>query len=174
MLIKNATAEVHSARRRHQRDLAERSRIRKLVGEIDQIIEACEETHLQGIKECPPDLKERARETLGRAGRVVARAGDADFAGAYYVKPNFVGRGAHVANAGYFVPARHRGEGIGRELVEHSLEEAKRLGFDAMQFNLVFESNPARALYERLGFAAIGRIPAAIEGEDAIIYWRPL
>jgi hypothetical protein len=76
MLIKNATAEVHSARRRHQRDLAERSRIRKLVGEIDQIIEACEETHLQGIKECPPDLKERARETLGRAGRVVARAGD--------------------------------------------------------------------------------------------------
>jgi hypothetical protein len=76
MLIKNATAEVHSARRRHQRDLAERNRIRTLVGEIDQIIEACEETHLQGIKECPPDLKERARETLGRAGRVVAKAGD--------------------------------------------------------------------------------------------------
>ena len=34
-------------------------------------------------------------------------------------------------------------------------------------FNLVFESNPARAMYERLGFEEVGRIPDAIDGEDA-------
>jgi ribosomal protein S18 acetylase RimI-like enzyme len=43
-----------------------------------------------------------------------------------------------------------------------------------MQFNLVFTSNPARALYERLGFAEIGRVPSAIDGEDAVMYWRSL
>ncbi|HSZ35684.1 MAG TPA: GNAT family N-acetyltransferase, partial [Acidimicrobiales bacterium] len=56
--------------------------------------------------------------------------------GAYYIKPNFVGRGAHIANAGYFVLAAYRGTGVGRTLVEHSMLEARRLGFDALQFNL--------------------------------------
>jgi GNAT superfamily N-acetyltransferase len=94
--------------------------------------------------------------------------------GAYYIKPNFVGRAAHIANAGYFVLAPYRGTGVGRALVEHSLREARRLGFDAMQFNLVFETNQARSLYDRLGFKEVGRIPDAVEGEDALIYWRSL
>jgi ribosomal protein S18 acetylase RimI-like enzyme len=59
-------------------------------------------------------------------------------------------------------------------LVEHSLREARRLGFDAMMFNLVFESNPARAMYHQLGFEELGRIPGAVEGENAVIYWRSL
>jgi GNAT superfamily N-acetyltransferase len=94
--------------------------------------------------------------------------------GAYYIKPNFVGRAAHIANAGYFVLAPYRGTGVGRTLMEHSLREARRLGFDAMMFNLVFASNPARAMYSRLGFDEVGRIPDAVEGEDAVIYWRSL
>ena len=94
--------------------------------------------------------------------------------GAYYLKPNYVGRAAHIANAGYFVLAPYRSTGVGRTLVEHSLREARRLGFDAMQFNLVFESNPARAMYGRLGFEEVGRIPHAVDGEDALIYWRSL
>ena len=95
-------------------------------------------------------------------------------AGAYYIKPNFVGRAAHIANAGYFVVDGHRGQGLGRKLVEHSLEQARHLGFDAMQFNLVFASNPARSLYRSLGFQEIGRIPDAGDGEDAFICWRSL
>jgi GNAT superfamily N-acetyltransferase len=94
--------------------------------------------------------------------------------GAYYIKPNFVGRAAHIANAGYFVLAAYRGTGVGRSLVEHSMLEARRLGFDALQFNLVFESNPVRTMYERLGFSEIGRVPKAVDGEDALIYWRSL
>jgi len=94
--------------------------------------------------------------------------------GAYYLKPNFVGKAAHIANAGYFVVESFRGQGLGRRMVRHSLPEARRLGFDALQFNLVFASNPARALYRQLGFAEVGRIPAAVDGEDAIIYWRSL
>jgi GNAT superfamily N-acetyltransferase len=94
--------------------------------------------------------------------------------GAYYIKPNFVGRAAHIANAGYFVLAAYRGTGVGRSLVEHSMLEARRLGYDALQFNLVFESNPVRSLYQRLGFSEIGRIPKAVDGEDAVVYWRSL
>ena len=58
--------------------------------------------------------------------------------------------------------------------MEHSLAEARRLGFDAMMFNLVFESNPARAMYRKLGFEEFGRVPKAVDGEDAVIYWRSL
>jgi ribosomal protein S18 acetylase RimI-like enzyme len=103
---------------------------------------------------------------------VVGARIDGLLVGAYYLKPNFVGRGAHIANAGYVVAAGHRRSGVGRVLVEDSIVRAPGCGFDAIQFNLVFESNPARALYEELGFVELGRIPRAIEGEDAVIYWR--
>jgi ribosomal protein S18 acetylase RimI-like enzyme len=96
------------------------------------------------------------------------------FAGSYHLKPNFVGRGAHIANAGYFVVPDLRGVGLGERLVRHSMEQAVALGFDALQFNAVFASNPARRLYERLGFQVIGSIPDAIDGEAIVIYWRPL
>jgi ribosomal protein S18 acetylase RimI-like enzyme len=97
---------------------------------------------------------------------------DRRLAGSYYLRPNFPGRAAHIANAGYIVVADLRGKGIGQALVEHSFVAARRLGFDALQFNLVFASNPARRLYERLGFQVIGRIPEAVDGEEALIYWR--
>ncbi len=99
---------------------------------------------------------------------------DGVLAGGYYVKPNFVGRAAHIANAGYFVVEAYRGRGLGQHMVAHSFGEARRLGFDAMQFNLVFASNPARRMYRKLGFSEIGVLPDAVEGEDAVICWRSL
>jgi GNAT superfamily N-acetyltransferase len=100
--------------------------------------------------------------------------GDQSFAGSYFLKPNGYGRAAHVANAGYFVVAEHRGAGIGEAMVEHSMRLAVALEFDALQFNFVFESNPARRLYERLGFVEVGRVPEVIDGEAVCIYWRQL
>jgi ribosomal protein S18 acetylase RimI-like enzyme len=99
---------------------------------------------------------------------------EGQLAGSYYLKPNFAGRAAHIANGGYFVVPGLRGRGIGEALLRHSFEVAIRLGFDALQFNLVLESNPARRLYERLGFETVGRIPEAVDGEAAIVYWRRL
>ena len=106
---------------------------------------------------------------------VVARqATDGALAGAYTMKPNGVGRAGHVANVGYFVVAGHRGRGLGRELVLHSMDTAAGHGFDALQFNFVFEMNPARRLYERLGFEVIGRVPEVIGDQAVYIYWRKL
>ncbi|MFN2582314.1 MAG: hypothetical protein ABR498_06190 [Candidatus Dormibacteria bacterium] len=64
LLIESATKEVHDARRRHRRDLVERTRLRRLVERVDTAIEFCEETHLQGIKEVPPDVAERAQKVF--------------------------------------------------------------------------------------------------------------
>lgn len=109
----------------------------------------------------------------GKSLVTVARSEGA-VAGSYYLKPNFPGRAAHIANGGYFVVRELRGMGVGTALVEDSLVQARALGFDALQFNLVFASNPARRLYERMGFEAVGRVPEAVDGEDAIVYWRRL
>lgn len=85
-------------------------------------------------------------------------------AGIYVVKPNQLGRGSHVANAAYAVSERFRGRGIGEALGHHSLEEARRLGFKAMQFNLVVATNaPAVELWQKLGFQILCRLPRAFD-----------
>lgn len=105
---------------------------------------------------------------------------DGRVVGTYYLRPNQPGRGAHVANAGYMVARAGQGRGIGRLLGEHSIAEARRLGFRAMQFNLVIATNaPAVRLWQRLGFDIVGRIPRAfvhpVEGEvDALVMHRAL
>jgi ribosomal protein S18 acetylase RimI-like enzyme len=93
--------------------------------------------------------------------------------GAYYLKPNLPGLGSHIANAGYVVDRRYRRLGLGRLLVEDSISRAPLAGFDAIQFNFVFADNPARSLYEELGWRVVGEVPDGIAaGRDAIIYWR--
>ena len=136
-------------------------------------------SHIVGAREGFPQQPPLTRQDFDEywlehsSAVTVARFGGY-LVGAYYIKPNFVGRAAHIANAGYFVLAPYRSTGVGRAMVEHSLRQARHLGFDAMQFNLVFESNPARGMYEKLGFEEVGRIPDAVDGEDALIYWRSL
>lgn len=128
----------------------------------------------EGWPQTPPlDFDEFRRVWVDVPLAVVARI-DAELVGAYTVKANHPGKAAHIANAGYVVHPRWRGCGIGRALVEDSIAQAAAIGFDAIQFNLVFESNPARALYEELGWTEIGRLPDAVDGEAAIIYWRAI
>jgi L-amino acid N-acyltransferase YncA len=63
--------------------------------------------------------------------------------GAYLIKPNASGRGSHVANATYMVKRSHRGKGVGQFLGLHSLAQARRNGYRAMQFNAVVSVNTA-------------------------------
>jgi L-amino acid N-acyltransferase YncA len=87
---------------------------------------------------------------------------DAQIVGTYLIKPNQPGLGSHVANAGFMVSAAHAGKGIGRAMGLHALEEARRAGFQAMQFNFVVSSNTrAVALWQSLGFTIVGTVPQA-------------
>lgn len=122
----------------------------------------------------PLPYEEFASYWLEKKSLVVVGHVGQRLAGSYHLNPNFLGRAAHIGNGGYFVVPEMRGRGIGTALVTHSLLAARELGFDAMQFNLVLESNPARRLYERLGFEAVGRIPDAVDGHAGIVYWRRL
>lgn len=84
--------------------------------------------------------------------------------GSYYIKPNQPTLGAHVANCGYMVAEHARGRGVATSMCEHSQQEAVRLGYRAMQFNLVVESNAASVyLWKKLGFAVVGTLPGAFK-----------
>jgi L-amino acid N-acyltransferase YncA len=90
-----------------------------------------------------------------------------EIVGAYYFKPNFPGRGSHVANATYMVKRNQHGRGIGRLLGTHSLQQARQAGYRAMQFNAVVSVNCAAvALWERLGFQRIGTVPEGFRLPD--------
>jgi ribosomal protein S18 acetylase RimI-like enzyme len=87
---------------------------------------------------------------------------DGQVLGCYRLAPNFPGLGDHVANGSYMVAPEARGQGIASALCEHSLEQARRAGFTAMQFNCVVASNTAAVrLWQRHGFRIVGQVPAA-------------
>ena len=92
----------------------------------------------------------------------VAEEPDIGVTGTYILRPNQSGGGSHVANAGFMVSARARGQGIGRVMAEHCLSEAGRLGFRAIQFNYVISTNTAAiCLWQDLGFKVVGTLPGA-------------
>ena len=100
--------------------------------------------------------------------------------GTYYLHPNQMGGGAHVANCGYITHGRAIGRGIARGMCVHSLQFAAGQGFKAMQFNFVVSTNErAVALWQRLGFEVVGRLPGAYKHPtlgfvDALVMYRVL
>src|SRR5205085_8048423 len=100
--------------------------------------------------------------------------------GTFFLKANQPGLGSHVSNAGYMVAPEAKGMRVGRTMAEFSLDEARRLGFQSMQFNFVVKSNEiAVRLWQNLGFETIGEIPEAFQHKEngltnALIMYRKL
>jgi ribosomal protein S18 acetylase RimI-like enzyme len=105
---------------------------------------------------------------------------DDQIVGTFFLKDNQPDLGSHVANAGYMVAPAAKGKRIGRTMAEFSLEEARRLGYTAMQFNFVVKTNEAAVkLWQSLGFEIVGEIPEAfnhIENglTNALIMYRKI
>jgi ribosomal protein S18 acetylase RimI-like enzyme len=105
---------------------------------------------------------------------------ESEILGTYFLRPNQAGGGSHIANCGYVTHAQACGQGIARQMCEHSLRHALRQSYRAMQFNFVLASNSrAVGLWQSLGFETIGRIPDAFRHPglgfvDALIMFRPL
>ena len=103
----------------------------------------------------------RAMWTTAPYRMFLAQSGN-DVLGCYKLGPNQRGRGDHVANASYMVAESAWGQGVGTALCEHSLMQAGKAGFLAMQFNYVVSTNTAAVhLWLKHGFAVVGRVPGA-------------
>jgi len=89
--------------------------------------------------------------------------------------PACVGRDAG-ASAG--ARASARGRGLATAMCEHSQAIARSLGYKAMQFNFVASSNEAAIkLWNKLGFASVGRLPKAFNHPargyvDALVLYK--
>ncbi len=82
----------------------------------------------------------------------------------FFLKANQPDLGSHVVNAGYMVHPDFRGRGIAEQMCRYSLEEARKLGFKAMQFNCVIATNEvAVRLWQKCGFQIIGTLPKAYQ-----------
>jgi ribosomal protein S18 acetylase RimI-like enzyme len=129
-----------------------------------------------------PDISREQALAAWMAPGVLTYAAEHDgqIAGTYILKANQPGLGAHVANAAFMVAPQARSRGIGRAMGEHCLNEARRLGFRAMQFNLVVSTNQAAvALWQKLGFQIVTRLPGAFNHRqlgyvDAYVMYRSL
>ncbi len=109
----------------------------------------------------PEDITREEAKTVWFGGTATYVAKDGNkIVGTYVIRPNKVGRGSHVCNAGFMTSLDHRGKGIGRKMGMHSLIESKKLGYLAMQFNVVVSTNAVAVnLWQSIGFKIIGTIP---------------
>ena len=130
-----------------------------------------------------PDLPQAEAHRLWvemPAATFVARDADGALLGTYFIKANQPGLGDHVANCGYVVAPQASGRGVATRMCEHSQHWAVTHGFRAMQFNFVVATNErAVRLWERLGFATVGRLPGAFRHRalgyvDALVMYKTL
>ena len=109
----------------------------------------------------------------------VAVDGD-DVLGTYFLCANRPGGGDHVANAAFMTAERARGRGIARAMCAHAIEQARELGFLAMQFNFVVATNQgAVRLWQSFGFEIVGTLARAFRHPtaglvDALVMSRQL
>jgi L-amino acid N-acyltransferase YncA len=112
--------------------------------------------------------------------RVFVAEEDGHVLGTYYLRANQRGGGSHVCNCGYMTAAHATGRGVARTMCLHSMEQARKAGFRAMQFNFVVSTNErAVKLWQSLNFEIVGRLPAAFQHPsqgfvDALVMFAPL
>jgi len=131
----------------------------------------------------PPDISESEAHRVwieAPAETFVARDEHGALLGTYFIKANQPGLGAHVCNCGYIVSTAARGRGIATLMCEHSQKRAIETGFRAMQYNLVVSTNESAVrLWQKLGFAIVGRLPNAFRHlergyVDAFVMYKEL
>lgn len=145
-------------------------------GVIEPIIRAAE------VFALPHDMKRADAIAYWQGGdhHAFVAEMDGEILGAYFIRPNQMGGGDHVANGAYATARRATGRGVARAMCAHSLDQARRLGFRAMQFNFVVSSNTrAVRLWEHMGFAVVGTLPRAFRHPelglvDALVMFQTL
>lgn len=112
--------------------------------------------------------------------QVFVAEGEELILGTYYLQPNQMGGGAHIANCGFMTSAHASGKGVGKVMADHALITAKAQGFLGMQFNFVVSTNSGTIhLWHKLGFETLTRLPRAFSHPtlglvDALVMYKAL
>jgi RimJ/RimL family protein N-acetyltransferase len=129
---------------------------------------------------CDMPREESLAYWFSKSHEVFVAEEDGRVIGTYFLRPNQMGGGSHVANCGYVTAPTSAGQGVARAMCGHSLDHAKGRGFRAMQFNFVVSTNErAIRLWKSLGFEIAGCLREAffhpVNGYiDAYIMYRTL
>ncbi len=124
-------------------------------------------THSYFMQDVNTTYNEWERYWLGKQVNTYSVIEGSNVVGSYIIKPNQPGLGNHVANGSYMVDETSRGKGIGKIMANHSIKEAKRLGYKAIQFNAVVSNNQAAIkLWKKYGFQVVGTNPKAFRHKD--------
>ncbi|MEM8883176.1 MAG: GNAT family N-acetyltransferase [Planctomycetota bacterium] len=87
-------------------------------------------------------------------------------------------KGRHKALLwGVYVAPEARGRKIGRQLIEHAIEATRRVdGIEAIQLGVGVDNEPARRLYESVGFRTFGTEPCSmrVDGRRVDEHWMIL
>jgi len=83
-----------------------------------------------------------------------------------FVRPGRRSRRHTAEVRSVYVRSSHRGQGIARRLLSRLIEESRRIGLQSLTLSALASNEPARHLYESLGFSVYGREPKAIKKGD--------
>jgi ribosomal protein S18 acetylase RimI-like enzyme len=102
----------------------------------------------------PHALAERVRELLaGGETRILLGGAGPDAVAVLRFRPAIFTRSLECYLAELYVAPEHRGQGLGRALMEGAIEAARREGATYMDLGTAEDDIAARALYESLGFS---------------------
>ena len=74
-------------------------------------------------------------------------------------------RGSFMSHLGYLgiaIRKGYRGIGIGTKLIQTLINESKKMGLEILVLDVFEVNQPAKALYKKMGFKEVGRIPKGI------------
>ena len=117
-----------------------------------------------------PDTPKEALHKIWLADNMdtfVAVDDDGSMVGTYFIKPNQIDLGNHIANCGYMVNPEYQGRGVGNQMCEHSITFAREKGYLGIQFNIVVSTNTnAVKLWKKFGFEIIGTTPIGFRHKE--------
>ena len=68
----------------------------------------------------------------------------------------------HLGYLGIAIKKGYRGIGIGTKLIQTLVNESKKMGLEILVLDVFDVNQPAKALYRKMGFKEVGRIPKGI------------
>jgi ribosomal-protein-alanine N-acetyltransferase len=108
------------------------------------------------------------RDELEAAGRTYLISADGtEIVG--YGGVMLIGSDAHIMTLAVVPAARRRG--VGSQLMLSLVDAAIAAGAEHLTLELRVSNEPARALYEKFGFAPVGIRPRYYRDEDALVMW---